>query len=107
MSVAPSYRPAEDRLIIDACSRSRAERIRDLARELGRSETAIRRRWQRLVREGLVPASVASTDPWNAIIDAAGAGCSLCLGPGDVARLAADDAIQRAALNLSLEDDAW
>ena len=52
MSRGPKYTPAEDRAIWDACHRRRVDRIRDLARELGRSETAIRRRYQRMCRDG-------------------------------------------------------
>ena len=53
MSRGPKYTPAEDRAIWDACHRRRVDRIRDLARELGRSETAIRRRYQRMCRDGI------------------------------------------------------
>lgn len=52
VSRGPKYTPAEDRAIWDACHRRRVGRIRDLARELGRSETAIRRRYQRMCRDG-------------------------------------------------------
>lgn len=48
MSGARPYRPAEDALIEDACAHKRADRIRALAFDLGRSETGVRRRWQRL-----------------------------------------------------------
>ena len=105
MSGAPPYRPAEDDLIRDACGRKRADRIRDLARELGRSETAIRRRWQRLGRgmgQDRVPRVPAPPDPWNRILDADAAGCGLNLTAAEVARLADDDAIQRAALDAAL-----
>jgi len=107
MSGAPPNRPAEDALVRDACGRSRAERIRDLARELGRSETAIRRRWQWLRRgigRGPVPISPA-IDQWNTIMDANAAGCGLRLSPEDVSRLAGDDAIQRAALDLAIRPE--
>ena len=53
VSRGPKYTPAEDRAIWDACHRRRVDRIRDLARELGRSETAIRRRYQRMCRDGI------------------------------------------------------
>ena len=53
MSRGPKYTPAEDAAIWDACHRRRVDRIRDLARELGRSETAIRRRYQRMCRDGI------------------------------------------------------
>ena len=96
------YRPAEDRLITDACSRSGAERIRDLAAELGRSESAVRRRWERLARE-MGPDPVPGRDPWNAIVDAAAVGCGLRLDPDDVARLAADDAIALEPTDRTLE----
>ena len=85
MSGASPYRAAEDDLIRDACARKRADRIRDLARELGRSETAIRRRWQRLGR-GLGRDPVPSSDPWRRIQDAAG--CGLYLNAAEVAELA-------------------
>ena len=65
------------------------------------------RRWQRPAREDLTPDSVPSPDRWNAALDAAAAKCSLHLRANHVARLAADDAIRHAALNLALEDDAW
>ena len=52
MSRGPKYTPAEDAAIWDACHRKRVDRIRDLAREIGRSETAIRRRYQRMCRDG-------------------------------------------------------
>ena len=52
MSRGPKYTPAEDAAVWDACHRKRVDRIRDLARELGRSETAIRRRYQRMCRDG-------------------------------------------------------
>lgn len=101
MSGAPPYRPPEDDLIRDACGRQRADRIRDLARELGRSETAIRRRWQRLGR-GMGRDRVPSPDPWNRIMDADAAGCGLILTAAEVARLAADDAIATAALDAAV-----
>jgi len=66
---------------------------RDLAREFGRSETGIRRRWQRLKR-----GTGRTADPWRALLDADAAGSGLWLSPDDVARLAGDDAIQRGAL---------
>ena len=53
MSRGPKYTPAEDRAIGDACHRSRRDSIRDLAREFGRSETAIRRWYQRMCRDGV------------------------------------------------------
>ena len=52
VSRGPRYTPAEDAAVWDACHRKRVDRIRDLARELGRSETAIRRRYQRMCRDG-------------------------------------------------------
>ena len=52
VSRGPKYTPAQDAAVWDACHRKRVDRIRDLARELGRSETAIRRRYQRLCRDG-------------------------------------------------------
>lgn len=52
VSRGPKYTPAEDAAVWDACHRKRVDRIRDLARELGRSETAIRRRYQRMCRDG-------------------------------------------------------
>ena len=52
MSRGPKYTPAEDAAVWDACHRRRVDRIRDLARELGRSETAIRLRYQRMCRDG-------------------------------------------------------
>lgn len=85
MSGAPPYRFAEDAPIHNACGRTRVERIRDLARKLGRRETAIRRRWQRL-RRGMGRNRVRSSpaiDPWNAIMDADG--CGFRLSPEDVA----------------------
>ena len=63
MSGAPRYAPIEDEAIRDACGHRRVDRIRDLAREPGRSEIAIRRRWQRLCRgSGRDPAS-SGADP--------------------------------------------
>ena len=91
MATAPPHWPAEDRLIADACTHSRTDRIRDLARELRRSESAVR---QLAAHDSAVPA----IDPWNAILDAAAAGCGLRLDADDVVRLATEDAIQRAAL---------
>ncbi len=55
MSGARPYSPREDMLIRDVCGQTRPARIRSLARELGRSETGIRRRWQRLLRGGGSP----------------------------------------------------
>ena len=49
MSRGPRYTPAEDERIRDAFT-PRPERIREAAAALGRSEGAIRRRWQRLTR---------------------------------------------------------
>ena len=74
MTRPPPFRPAEDRLVADACARSRTERIRDLARELNRSEYATRRRARELSAPG---GAEPALDPWNAI--------------------------QRVALNLALE----
>ena len=52
MSGARAYSRREDVLIRDVCGQARPVRIRTLKRELGRSETGIRRRWQRLLRGG-------------------------------------------------------
>ena len=43
VSRGPKYTPAEDAAIWDACHRRRVDRIRDLARELGRSRTGTAR----------------------------------------------------------------
>ena len=104
MSRGPRYRPAEDALIRDA-HEARPVRIRRVAAELGRSKTALRRRWQRLSR-GMGCDPVPRPDPWNAVMDAAAAGCGLQLSADDVARLAADDAIARAALTAALGSGA-
>ena len=100
MTRPPPYRPAEDRLVADACARSRTERIRILECELNRSEYAIRRRARELSAHG---GAEPSLDLWNAILDADGAGCGLYLCAPDVGRLAGDDAIRPVALNLALE----
>ena len=95
----PSYRPAEDALIVEACL-PRAERLRRLAGELGRTPDALAKRGARVIASGV--ADTTTTDPWNAILDADAAGCALHLSARDVARLADDDAIQRAALDLAI-----
>ena len=100
MTRPPPFRPAEDRLVADACARSRAERIRDLARELNRNEYAIRRRARELLAHG---DAVPALDRWNAILGADGAGCGLYLSAAAAGRLASDDAIERMALNPARE----
>ena len=100
MTSSPPFRPAEDRLIAAACARSRTERIRALVCELNRREYAIRRRARELSAHG---GPEPALDPWNAILDADGAGCGLCLCAANVGRLAGDDAIERVAFNLALE----
>ena len=94
-----SYRPAEDRLIVDAC-RPRTEQLRRLAGDLGRTPGALAKRGARIV-SGVADATPAP-DPWNAILDAAAAGCALHLSARDVARLADHDAIRRTALELAI-----
>ena len=103
----PGYRPVEDDLIRDACGPSRPERIRDVARELGRSETAIRRRWQRLTHGGAGTVGARfgpdiqprrADDPWNRILESAIAGCGARLTLADCERLAADSDFRRRAV---------
>ena len=90
----PGYTPAEDAAIWDACHLRRVDRIRDLARTLGRSETAIRRRYQRMCRTGmgtrscpdsLRPDRRAEID--RLLRDAAAAGRGLSLSADDVRKL--------------------
>lgn len=103
----PGYRPAEDALIREACASTRAERIRAVAAELGRSETAIRRRWQRLTRGGAAPAGngtrycpdIDPRDPWNRVLDAALAGCGVRLSLADCEALTSDAEFRRRAVD--------
>lgn len=56
----------------------------------------------------LSQACPARADPWNRIVDADAAACGLVLTTAEAARLASDDAAQRAALTADLEvEDPW
>ena len=61
MSRGPRYTPDEDRAILDAHT-SRSVRIQLCAGRLGRSEAAIRRRYQRLVASDTAPYVARSRD---------------------------------------------
>ena len=88
--------------IRDACGRTRGERIRDLARELGRSETAIWRQWIRL---SYGVETIPFRDPWKRIEDADDADCGVILTAEEVSLLARDRFSRRAALPAERPDD--
>ena len=99
MARPPSYRPAENTLIVEAC-RPRRERLRRLAGELGRSPEALAKRGARVIASGIADTTDPG-DPWNVILDTATAGCGLHVSTDD-ACLVSDDAIRRAALDAAL-----
>ena len=94
-----SYWPAEDRLIVEAC-RPRAERLQLLAAELGRSPEGPS-------QSGRAPDCVRGPghhpppEPLERHLRR-GRGRVLTLTAAEVARLADDDAILRAALDAAL-----
>lgn len=64
-----SYRPAKDRLIVDACL-PRGERLRRPAAELGRSPDALAKLGARVIASRVAD-TTGPGDPWNAIRRAA------------------------------------
>ena len=104
------YQPAQDALISDACGRTRKERIRDLARELGRSERAIWRRWVRLSYGGgtirnPVRGLNRDRDPWERVEDADDAKCGVNLTADEVFFLVRDRFSQPAVPLAARADD--